>query len=43
MLPLTKQQQQVLCVVLTLLLIGWAVKAWRTAHPSAPPVRAAAP
>jgi hypothetical protein len=30
---LTKQQQWVLCVVIGLLLIGWAVKAWRTAHP----------
>jgi hypothetical protein len=30
---LTKQQQWVLCVVLGLLLLGWAVKAWRTAHP----------
>jgi hypothetical protein len=31
---LTKQEQLVLCVVLGLLLTGWAVKAWRTAHPS---------
>jgi len=27
----------VLCVVLSLLLVGWAVKAWRTAHPPASP------
>jgi hypothetical protein len=32
---LTKQEQLVLCVVLGLLLTGWAVKAWRTAHPPA--------
>jgi hypothetical protein len=30
---LTKQEQWVLCVVLALLLVGWAVKAFRTAHP----------
>jgi len=33
---LTKQEQLVLCIVLGLLLTGWAVKAWRTAHPPAP-------
>jgi hypothetical protein len=32
---LTKQEQTVLCVVLGLLLMGWAVKAYRTAHPPA--------
>ena len=32
MFKLTKQQQLFLCVVLLLLLTGWAVKAWRTAH-----------
>jgi hypothetical protein len=31
---LTRQEQLVLCIVLSLLLVGWAVKAWRTAHPS---------
>jgi len=36
MFKLTKQQQQFLCVVLLLLLTGWAVKAWRTAHPPLP-------
>jgi hypothetical protein len=36
-LRLTKQEQRVLCVVLSLLLVGWAVKAWRTAHPAALP------
>ncbi len=32
---LTKQEQLVLCIVLGLLLTGWAVKAYRTAHPPA--------
>jgi len=36
MFKLTKQQQLFLCVVLLLLLTGWAVKAWRTAHPPSP-------
>jgi hypothetical protein len=35
MFKLTRQQQLFLCVVLLLLLTGWAVKAWRTAHPPA--------
>jgi hypothetical protein len=30
---LTKQEQLVLCLVIGLLLMGWAVKAYRTAHP----------
>jgi len=30
---LTKQEQFVLCVILGLLLTGWAVKTYRTAHP----------
>jgi hypothetical protein len=30
---LTKQEQLVLCIVLGLLLTGWAVKTWRAAHP----------
>jgi hypothetical protein len=30
---LTKQEQLVLCIVLGLLLMGWAVKVYRTAHP----------
>ncbi|HEV2436074.1 MAG TPA: hypothetical protein VG077_08740 [Verrucomicrobiae bacterium] len=29
---LTKQEQLVLCIVLGLLLTGWAVKTYRTAH-----------
>ena len=32
---LTKQEQLVLSIVLGLLLIGWMVKAYRTAHPPA--------
>jgi hypothetical protein len=30
---LTKQEQMVLCLIFVLLLTGWAVKTWRTAHP----------
>jgi len=33
---LTRQEQLFLCIVLGLLLTGWAVKTWRAAHPSAP-------
>ena len=40
MFNLTKQQQQFVCVLLLLLALGWAVKAWRTAHP---PAQSAAP
>ena len=32
---LTKQEQLVLCIVLGLLLTGWAVKTYRAAHPNA--------
>jgi len=38
---LTKQEQLVLCVVLGLLLMGWAVKTYRTAYPPAATVPAA--
>jgi uncharacterized membrane protein (DUF4010 family) len=31
---LTKQEQLVLCIVLGLLLAGWAVKTYRAAHPT---------
>jgi hypothetical protein len=31
---LTKQEQLVLCIVLGLLLTGWAVKTYRTAYPA---------
>jgi hypothetical protein len=31
---LTKQEQLVLCVIVALLLTGWAVKAYRTAQPT---------
>jgi hypothetical protein len=39
---LTKQEQLVLCVVLGLLLVGWAVKTYRAAHPSAQIVQSVA-
>ena len=32
---LTREQRRVICVVILLLLVGWAVKAWRLAHPPA--------
>ena len=32
---LTKREQGVLCLLLFLLLTGWAVQAYRTAHPRA--------
>ena len=35
-IQLTKQQQLVLCTILTLLLVGWAVKTYRAAHPPIP-------
>ena len=31
---LTKQEQFVLCVIIGLLLTGWLVKYYRTAHPT---------
>jgi hypothetical protein len=31
---LTKQEQTVLCLLVLLLLTGWAVKSWRVAHPT---------
>jgi hypothetical protein len=40
---LTKQEQLVLCIVLGLLLTGWAVKAYRAAHPQATTVQAVKP
>jgi hypothetical protein len=33
MMQLTRQERWVLILVLALLLTGWAVKAYRTAHP----------
>jgi hypothetical protein len=38
---LTRQEQLVLCIVLGLLLTGWAVKTYRTAHP--PPANTTQP
>jgi len=32
---LTKQEQMALCLLVVLLLTGWGVKTWRTAHPAA--------
>jgi hypothetical protein len=40
---LTKQEQWVLCLVAALLLTGWAVKAYRTAHPPAESSESAKP
>jgi hypothetical protein len=40
---LTKQEQFVLCIVLGLLLTGWAVETCRTAHPAAIPLPAQKP
>lgn len=40
MLHFTRQQQLVLCVALFLLLMGWAVKAWRLSQRPAPVVSA---
>jgi hypothetical protein len=37
MVRLTKQEQMVLCFILGLLLTGWAVKTYRTAHPAQTP------
>jgi len=33
---LTSQERLVLCILLGLVLTGWAVKAWREARPPAP-------
>jgi hypothetical protein len=43
MICLTKQEQLVLCLVLGLLLTGWAVKTYRTAHPPATAAQTATP
>jgi len=40
---LTKQEQLVLCIVLGLLLTGWAVKTYRAAHPATTVTQAAKP
>jgi hypothetical protein len=40
---LTKQEQLVLCVIVGLLLTGWCVKTYRTAHPVAVAVQSAKP
>jgi hypothetical protein len=43
MFKLTRQQQLFLCTVLFFLVLGWMVKAWRTAHPSTARVSPPAP
>lgn len=43
MLKLTQQEQMVLCAILSLLLVGWVVKACRTAHPAHPPATSSVP
>jgi hypothetical protein len=43
MFNLTRQQQLVICLVLLLLLTGWAVKAWRNAHPPTHSLRSSTP
>jgi len=40
---LTKQEQLVICVVLGLLLTGWAVKTYRIAHPPVATIQPAKP
>jgi hypothetical protein len=40
---LTKSEQMVLSLILGLLLVGWGVKAWRTAHPPVVAVQAVKP
>jgi hypothetical protein len=40
---LTKQEQMVLCIVLGLLLTGWAVKMYRAAHPPRTAIQSARP
>jgi len=40
---LTKQEQLVLCIVVGLLLTGWAVKMYRTAHPPVALIQSAKP
>jgi hypothetical protein len=40
---LTKQEQLFLVIVLGLLLTGWAVKTYRTAHPPAATIQEAKP
>jgi hypothetical protein len=42
MLHFTRQQQLVGCVALFLLLVGWAVKAWRLSHRPAAEISAVA-
>jgi len=43
MIRLTKQEQLVLCLVLGLLLTGWVVRTYRTAHPPVTTAQSATP
>jgi len=43
MFNLSRQQQFVVVLVILLFLGGWAIKAWRLAHPSAQAVHPIAP
>ena len=43
MIRLTRQEQIVLCVILGLLLTGWAVKWYRAAHPAQAAIKSARP
>jgi hypothetical protein len=40
---LTRREQAVLCIILGLLLTGWAVKAYRAAHPPQQAIEQATP
>jgi len=40
---LTRREQVVLCIIVGLLLTGWAVKAYRAAHPPQPVTEQAKP
>ena len=40
---LTKQEQLVLCIIISLLLLGYSVKTYRTAHPPAQPAETSEP
>jgi hypothetical protein len=40
---LTKQEQLVLCIIIGLLLTGWAIKTYRVAHPPAGAAETAKP
>lgn len=43
MIHLTKQEQWVVCILAALLLTGWLVKSYRTAHPPKASIQPANP